>query len=110
MSEQAKNDHNIQIVGDFNSRIGQGTDEREENYINQKVRQSQDGLPNRGGEKLLDLCRRNYLIIKNGRTDGDRIGRFTFIGKQGSSVIDYVIENENKNDSLVKNMKILEMR
>ena len=56
------------------------------------VRCSQDkGRINNNGIVLLDLCKQTGMRILNGRCDRDQDGKNTFIGRTGSSVVDYVI-------------------
>lgn len=44
--------------------------------------------------KLLDFCRFNGIRICNGRLGADYgVGKYTYVGSTGSSVIDYVIVN-----------------
>ena len=42
-------------------------------------------------KKLLDICKNLDLRIVDGRVNGDTLGRPTFHGKNGTSVIDYII-------------------
>lgn len=49
---------------------------------------------NTNGRRLLDFCKQNGLHICNGRIGEDKnVGKFTYIGSTGRSVIDYVISN-----------------
>lgn len=44
------------------------------------------------GRKLLEFCKLNGLRICNGRFGQDRgVGKYTYVGSTGSSVVDYVI-------------------
>ena len=60
-------------------------------------RTSQDkGRLNNNGHLLLDLCKQTGLRILNGRIGNDKnIGRYTYIGHNGSSVVDYIISSQN---------------
>ena len=47
---------------------------------------------NSNGRKLLDFCKLNGLRICNGRFGQDKgVGKYTYIGSTGSSVVNYVI-------------------
>ena len=59
-------------------------------------RWSQDKIINANGRKLLDFCKLNILCIANGRLSSDRgVGKYTYVGSTGRSVIDYVIATPN---------------
>ena len=57
-------------------------------------------------KKLLEICKTLDLRIVNKRANGDTLGRPTFHGKNGTSVIDYIICNQytllNVNSFVVK--------
>lgn len=76
------------IIGDLNARTGVN-----EGYISYKntVRKSEDVMVNNEGNKVLDLCNSYGLSIVNGCTMSDIDGNYTFIGRQGCSVIDYCL-------------------
>ncbi|MEW8146389.1 MAG: hypothetical protein AB2788_11585, partial [Candidatus Thiodiazotropha endolucinida] len=60
------------------------------------ARSSQDHFVNVSGRKLLDFCKLNGLRICNGRLGTDKgIGKYTYVGSSGSSVVDYVIVSES---------------
>lgn len=64
-----------------------------DNYLK---RCSQDkGRINNNGNMLLDLCKQSGMRILNGRCNGDKDGKFTYVGSKGSSVVDYVITSQN---------------
>ena len=66
-------------------------------------RSSEDKTINANGRKLLDFCRKNELRICNGRLGDDRnIGKFTFTGSSGRSVVDYVITIPSMFDAIKK--------
>ena len=44
---------------------------------------------------LLDLCKQSGMRILNGCCNGDKDGKFTYVGSKGSSVVDYVITSQN---------------
>ncbi|MCG7877024.1 MAG: reverse transcriptase family protein, partial [Candidatus Thiodiazotropha endolucinida] len=57
-------------------------------------RVSQDKIINTNGRKLLDFCKSNSLRICNGRLGADSgVGKYTYVGSTGNSVVDYVIVN-----------------
>ena len=65
-----------------------------DDYISdtQMPRFSEDeGHINSNGLLLLDFCKQTSLRIMNGRVGNDKgLGKFTFVGSRGSSVVDYV--------------------
>ena len=101
------NQGNIIIAGDLNARTGN-------NEIDQTIdipciddicppsgqfalgqRLSCDLTTNRYGKKLDNICRENNLVIANGRIPGDRMGSYTCYTSRGSSVVDYVISDQD---------------
>ena len=98
---------------DFNSRIGTSVDFIEydsmatelNNFISPVInynydvalpeRKSQDLVVNSFGRKLLELCRSTGTRVCNGRTFGDKDGRYTFFNHRGVSVNDFAIVSEN---------------
>ena len=45
---------------------------------------------------LLELCKQTGLRILNGRVGDDKgIGRYTYVGSSGSSLVNYVITTQN---------------
>ena len=54
-------------------------------------RNSFDNEINNHGKRLLEICRSSDLRIVNGTVNGDSLGRPTFHGRNGISVIDYAI-------------------
>ena len=109
IANETNDSYNILICGDFNSRIGNEKDyvifDNDANidifpidYETDEVmpRSSQDKIINANGRKLLDFCRLNTLRIANGRLGSDRgVGKYTYVGSTGRSVIDYVIASPN---------------
>ena len=64
----------------------------EDNNILSRKRVNKDKIINENGKDLINLCKRNSMIIINGRTGSDReIGEVTFQSKNGKSTIDYCI-------------------
>ena len=109
MTQVTSEDYVI-IGGDFNSRTGTLTDyakdhEKDINFLNlpndytldtfTRTRNNQDIHINAYGEKLIDFAISTKMRILNGRTIGGFIGKFTYIGYRGVSVIDYVLASEN---------------
>ena len=67
------------------------------------VRFSQDKNINTNGRKLLDFCKFNGLRICNGRFWQDKVvGKYTYIGSTGSSVVDCVIMSPSLIECLSK--------
>ena len=58
---------------------------------------SQDkGHVNNNGLLLLDFCKQTGLRFMNGRVGADKgIGKYTFVGSRGSSVVDYVLSSQD---------------
>lgn len=82
------------IGGDFNARTEeQGSIAWNENEEEEESRNSKDKIINRQGKDLLAHIEQQGLGIMNGNIRGDEEGEITFIGKKGSSVIDYAICN-----------------
>ena len=90
----------ILLMGDFNSRTGKYPDnvcqDGNSIIVNDQSKSSQyafqrnsfDNDLNNHGKKLLEICQSADLRILNGRISGDSLGRPTFHGKSGVSVID----------------------
>ena len=91
------------LLGDFNSRTGKYsvtvsqdgnniiTNDQSESAFHPAERNSFDNVLNTHGKKLLEICKTFDLRIVNGRVNGDTLGRPTFHGTNGTSVIDYFI-------------------
>ena len=91
------------LLGDFNSRTGKYSDtvsqdgnniitnDQSESAFHPAKRNSFDNVLNTHGKKLLEICKTFDLRIVNGRVNGDTLGRPTFHGTNGTSVIDYFI-------------------
>ncbi|XP_055915740.1 uncharacterized protein LOC129948695 [Eupeodes corollae] len=78
---------NVLLIGDFNARVGD--EEGDVNNLAGIERNSKDNVRNANGYKLIELCNSFGLKLLNGTSRGDQNGEFTFVGGQGSSVIDY---------------------
>ena len=58
------------------------------------------------GRKLLEFCKMHILRICNGRLRSDNgIGKYTYVGSSGKSVVDYILVNP----SLFDNFSIFEV-
>jgi exonuclease III len=90
---------NLVLIGDFNGRISDKQVIPEE-IISMSCcqlsacRLSKDKEINANGKKLLAFMEDFNFIILNGRTQGDENGELTFLGGQGSSVIDLCLVTE----------------
>ncbi|MCG8048238.1 MAG: reverse transcriptase family protein [Candidatus Thiodiazotropha endolucinida] len=109
VENKSQNKCNILICGDFNSRTSTNDDfvfDDDSNhmsvlpdeYISDKYmpRYSQDqGHVNNNGLLLLEFCKQTGVRIMNGRAGNDRgVGRYTFIGHRGCSLVDYVLASQ----------------
>lgn len=96
----------VLLTGDFNARTGTredfintellesiqpGMPKFNEQPANLMPRCSADGIHNKFGLNLLQLCHDTDLLILNGRTRGDECGKFTCHTVAGQSVVDYFI-------------------
>ena len=90
------------ILGDFNARTSKLEDfvskngnnfitDASENCMLPKNRENFDNNINNHGRQLINICKNTDMRIINGRTKGDSLGRPTFHGRNGTSVIDYII-------------------
>ena len=96
------------ICGDFNARTASHPDYVEDdNSIHMHVlpddyqldapmqRTSEDCGFNKYGTNLLDFCKLTGFRILNGRVGQDRnIGKYTYVGSTGKSLVDYVIASQ----------------
>ena len=96
---------NAILLGDFNGRTSTLEDfvsKDGNNYINDlsndslqpKNRLNFDNTTNNHGLQLINICKNTDIRILNGRTKGDSLGRPTFHGNNGTSIIDYAICNQ----------------
>ena len=102
-------DYKFLICADFNARVGDlkdfvsGDDSRyidalPDDYIsdNERKRVSEGKVVNENGHDLIDFCRHTGLRIANGRIgEDDEVGKCTYVGSKGSSLIGYVLVSEN---------------
>ena len=101
---------NFLLCGDFNARSSNkpdfvNDDNTEhilvlpDDYVSdtQMPRYSQDeGHINSNGHLLLDFCIQTGLRIMNGRVGNDEgVGKYTFVGSRGSSLVDYVLASQD---------------
>lgn len=86
-------ENNLLIGGDFNARTGTEGGIIDEYKKERYTRKSKDRIINADGKFLLnEISERGWMIL-NGCEEIQETGEWTFIGKQGSSVIDYIITN-----------------
>jgi len=89
------------IGGDFNARTGMegggyemiGEEDSNEEDGRRK-RRSKDGNINKEGKKLISFLEERGWGILNGCMKGDEEGEYTFTGGKGSTVIDYILGDE----------------
>jgi exonuclease III len=106
ISNETNDNCSFLLLGDLNSRVGHLSDFVPFDFTDPNVnvlpddyisdielpRKSQDSHVNQYGRYLIDFCRESQLRIMNGRVGKDaEIGKFTYVDKLGSSLIDYVI-------------------
>ena len=58
-------------------------------------RNNDDVSLNSYGEQLIQLCIASKLRVLNGRARGDLQGHFTYLGYQGCSTVDLVLDSKN---------------
>lgn len=105
--DKYSNKGNIILLGDLNARTGKQTDivSKEGNTFTKNDcsdlsldpchRNNFDNNINSHGKRLLDVCKMFDLKILNGRSHGDSLGNATYHGKNGISVVDYIITDQN---------------
>ncbi|MCG8034648.1 MAG: endonuclease/exonuclease/phosphatase family protein, partial [Candidatus Thiodiazotropha taylori] len=109
IENKSEGNSNVLMCGDFNSRTSVNPDfvtdddpahmdVLPEEYTSDRFMQrfSEDaGHVNNNGLLLLELCKQTGLRIMNGRVGNDNgIGRYTFVGHRGSSLVDYVLGSQ----------------
>ena len=99
----------IILMGNINSRTGKYSDtvsqegnnvitnDQSESAFQPTQRNSFDNVLNSHRKRLLEICKTLDLI--NGTVNGDTLGRPTFHGKNGTSVIDYLICDQTEHFS-----------
>ena len=117
----------IIVGGDFNARTGNLKDivinGKNENiylqlpdYVYSKSctreRVNQDKKINDFGYELRDICISANLNILNGRTIGDLMGKYSYIGPNGCSTVDYVLSSDNicNDRGIIKHFKVNELK
>jgi len=87
------------MMGDYNARTGNRQDYINDGFGNvpgmdwyvgddfSTERKSKDQVVNKFGVSLIEMCIEFNIHIVNGRVDGDEFGDFTFINRNGCSVI-----------------------
>lgn len=86
-------DTHILVGGDFNTRIGLLNIAEEDEIEGTKLwdsRHSKDTKLDPYALELLDIMNEQSFLVLNGRSVSDREGEFTFVGPNGTSVIDLV--------------------
>lgn len=89
--------------GDWNARIGEEGSVEEDGE--DRKRSSKDKVLNREGRLLITLTQKRGWYILNGNTEGDVDGELTYVGHQGTSVIDYILVNDDARQHVMK-MKV----
>ena len=81
------------LMGDSVCKEGNNliTNDQSEFSLCPTQRNSFDNELNSHGKRLLEICKSADLRILNGRVSGDSLGRVTFHGKNGVSVVDYAV-------------------
>ena len=110
IESKAQNEFSMLICGDFNARSSNNPDfvlDDDSHHMNvlpdgytpdqSMNRCSQDiGHVNNNGLLLLELCKQTGVRILNGRVGDDKgVGKFTFVGSRGYSVVDYVLASQD---------------
>ena len=94
------------ICGDFNARVGSLIDTDSDTATSLPVRATLDNtVPNSHGRELIDFLRDVGTIILNGRGNSEN-NSFTYIGPNGSSVVDYCLIPIDK-QHLFEDFKVL---
>ena len=96
---------NLLVGGDFNARTGREGGIIDISKKDRYTRKSKDKMINREGRTLLQEISERGCMILNGCEEVQEHGELTYIGEQGSSIIDYVIANSEA-CCKVKNLKV----
>lgn len=103
---EEKKEDNVIIYGDLNARTGdegRGWDEEGK----KKVRKSRDKIMNQEGKEIIKWVEDNGMQIRNGNSEGNEEGDYTYIGARGQTVIDYVIRRGKEEDDKLKINEII---
>lgn len=107
---KSQNNCNLLICGDFNSLTSVNPDfviDDDSVHVsvlpddcipdNYMYRYSEDkGHINNNGLLLLEFCKQTGVRIMNGRVGSDNgVGRYTFVGSRGCSVVDYILSTQD---------------
>lgn len=87
------NNSNVVIIGDFNGRVGKLNQIYEssveiDNDLISNERFTNDFTINKRGRMLCEIFEFHGFILLNGRSKNDNPAKFTFIGKNGKSIVD----------------------
>jgi hypothetical protein len=87
------NHSEIVIMGDLNGRFGNLNQINEENstfdnFYVAKDRSTNDHTTNKRGQLLCEVFELYGYVLLNGRTQNDSPAKFTYVGKNGKSVVD----------------------
>ena len=94
------------ICGDFNARGGSQLDTDSDTATSLPVRATLDNtVPNSRGRELIDFLKDVGMIILDGRGNSEN-NSFTYIGPNGSSVVDYCLIPIDK-QHLFEDFKVL---
>ncbi|XP_071568793.1 uncharacterized protein [Temnothorax nylanderi] len=85
------------IGGDFNARTGEegGWEEEDEGRGKERGRKSKDKKVNKEGRTLIEFVEERGWMILNGGMKGDEEGEYTYTGRKGKTVIDYILGDED---------------
>lgn len=100
----------ILLLGDLNGRTATEPDfDAPNQYVAgpdipvPEPRANKDPVYNARGRELLAFCKANGLMIVNGRAGADRgVGNLTCIKYNGSSLVDYLLINENSFGNIIE--------
>jgi len=94
MSEQKGSDH-VVIVGDWNAIVGEGRDEL-------VIGKFGLGVRNERGERMIEFCKRNKLVVTNTWFEQEKRRRYTWKkpGDSGRYQIDYIVVRQRYRNSV----------
>lgn len=88
------------IGGDFNVRIGREGKNYEGENDKDRWRNSKDKVVNNEGRELIGLLEERGWKIGNGNMRGDEVGELTYERGRGTSVVDYLVVNQDAWDRI----------